>query len=123
MSPAASALRLGVPFTNHTDANVVPPDHLMAVWTAVNRISRSGVVVGPAQRIPVQAALAAVTINAARQYFEEDRKGSITVGKLADLVILDRNPLTVDPIAIKDIRVQATYKAGKAIWQAASGGK
>jgi predicted amidohydrolase YtcJ len=118
MSPAASALRLGIPFTNHTDANVVPPDHLMAIWTAVNRVSRSGAVVGPAQRIPVHAALAAVTINAAQQYFEETQKGSITVGKLADLIVLDRNPLDVDPAVIKDIRVQATYKAGKLIWRA-----
>ncbi|MBP7828804.1 MAG: amidohydrolase [Kiritimatiellae bacterium] len=118
MSPCAYALKKGLRFTNHTDASVVPPSHLMAMWTAVNRLSRSGVVVGPDERISALDALKAVTINAARQYFEEKEKGSLEVGKLADLVILDRNPLKVDPLDIKDIRVLETIKEGRTIYRA-----
>jgi predicted amidohydrolase YtcJ len=85
----------------------------------VNRVSRSGVVVGPDERISALDALRAVTLDAAFQYFEEKRKGSIEVGKLADLVILDQNPLTVEPMAIKDIRVLETIKEGKTVWKSA----
>lgn len=118
MSPAASALKKGIAFTNHTDAGVTPPDHLMAMWTAVNRLSRSGVVVGPDERISAMAALKSVTINAARQYFEEESKGTISVGKRADLVVLDRNPLKVAPTAIRDIKVAHTLKDGRVIYSA-----
>jgi predicted amidohydrolase YtcJ len=118
MSPAAYALKKGLRFTNHTDANVVPPNHLTAMWTAVNRVSRSGIIVGPDERISPLEALKAVTLNAAHQYFEESFKGSIEVGKLADLVILDKNPLKIDPMAIKDIRVIQTIKDGQTIYAA-----
>jgi predicted amidohydrolase YtcJ len=77
------------------------------------------VVVGAEQRISPLAALKAVTIDAAYAYFEEDRKGSIAPGKFADLVILSDNPLTVDPMAIRDIRVLETIKEGRTIYAAA----
>ena len=113
-----AAIDKGLRPTNHTDFVVAPLDQMFVVWTAVNRISRGGVVIGPDQRVTPLEALQAITIHAARQYSEEDSKGSITVGKLADLVILDGNPLTVDPMAIKDIRVVETIKEGKSIYQA-----
>ncbi len=69
---------------------------LHAVWTAVNRVTRSGAVIGADQRIGVYDALKGVTINAAYEYFEENEKGSIKPGKRADLVILSDNPLKVD---------------------------
>ena len=118
MSPTGYALSKGVRFTIHTDAPVLPPNHLTAIWTAVNRVSRSGVVVGPDERISVIEALKAVTINAAYQYKEESQKGSISPGKVADLIILDHNPLTVDPMTIKDIRVTQTFKDGRSIYSA-----
>ena len=118
MSPAAYALKKGVRFSNHTDANVIPPNHLVVIWSAVNRVSRSGVVVGPDERVSPLEAVKAVTINAAYQYFEEASKGSIEVGKRADLVILDRNPLTVDPVTIRDIQVVQTFKDGRVIYSA-----
>ena len=118
MSPCAYALKKGIRFTNHTDASVVPPSHLMAMWTAVNRLSRSNVVVGPDERISPMDALKAVTINAAYQYFEERSKGSLEEGKLADLVMLDRNPLKVAPLTIKDIKVVETIKEGRTIYSA-----
>jgi predicted amidohydrolase YtcJ len=118
MSPARYAGSKGIAYTNHTDAAVTPPSHILAMWTAVNRVSRSGVVVGPNERISPLEALKAVTINAARQYFEEASKGSIEVGKRADLVVLDRNPLTVDPMSIREIKVENTLKDGRVIYSA-----
>lgn len=117
MSPAGYALSKGMRFTIHTDAPVLPPNHLTAIWTAVNRVSRSGVVVGPDERIPVMEAIKAVTLNAAYQYGEQAQKGSITPGKLADLIILDRDPLKVAPMDIKDIKVVETLKEGRTIYR------
>ncbi|MFM7280469.1 MAG: amidohydrolase [Planctomycetia bacterium] len=116
MSPANTARKLGIPFTNHSDASVVPPNHLDVIWTAVNRLSRSGVVVGPDERIPVYSALQAVTIHAARQYFEEDQKGTLASGKRADLVVLSADPLAMDPLQIRTIRVLETIKDGATIY-------
>ena len=119
MSPAASAARKGMRFGNHSDAPVVPPNCMDLMWTAVNRLSRSGVVVGADQRLTPLQALKAMTLDPAYQYFEEKRKGSIEVGKLADLVILDKNPLKVPPMAIRDIRVLETIKEGRTIYRKA----
>lgn len=114
MSPAGDALRCGIPFTLHNDTYVTPIDPLLLVWAAVNRVSSQGRDLGRAEQgIPVMEALKAVTINAAYQGFEEDRKGSIAQGKMADLVILDRDPRAVDPMQIRDIQVTATLVAGK----------
>jgi predicted amidohydrolase YtcJ len=118
ISPMRAAIDLGLNPTNHTDFNVAPIDQMLVVWSAVTRQSRSGDVIGPDQRVTVLEALKAITINAAYQYFEEADKGSITVGKLADLVILDGNPLVVDSDLIKDIRVLETIKAGKVVYSA-----
>jgi hypothetical protein len=117
MSPTGYALSKGMKFTIHTDAPVLHPNHLTAIWTAVNRVSRSGVVVGPNERISVMEAIKAVTINAAYQYGEQAQKGSITPGKLADLIILDQDPLKVAPMAIKDIKVVETIKEGQTIFK------
>ena len=114
MSPAGSALRCGIPFTLHNDTYVTPIAPLGLVWAAVNRTSSGGLDLGRMEQgIPVLEALKAVTIHAARQGFEEERKGSIAKGKMADLVALDKNPCDVDPMEIRDIRVTATLVAGK----------
>jgi hypothetical protein len=113
-----AAIDKGIRPTNHTDFVVAPLDPMFVIWTAVNRISRGGVVIGPDQRVTALEALKAITINAAYQYGEEASKGSLEPGKLADLVILDGNPLSVDPLAIKDIRVVETIKEGKTIFPA-----
>lgn len=115
VSPTRSALENGVIFTFHQDAPVIEPDMLETVWCAANRITRDGVhLVG--EEISVLDALRAVTVNAAYQYFEEDKKGSIEVGKAADFVVLDKNPLTVPKETIRDINVLATYKYGERIY-------
>ena len=113
-----TAIDRGLRPTNHTDFVVAPLDQMFVLWSAVNRISRSGAVIGRDQRISPMDALKAITINAAYQYAEEKSKGPLEPGKLADLVILDRNPLTVDPMTIKDIRVVETIKEGKTIYKA-----
>jgi len=116
ISPVRDAIDQGLRITNHTDFVVAPLDQLFMMWTAVNRISRAGAEIGPGQRITPLEALKAQTINVAYQYGEQDSKGSLEVGKLADLVILDKNPLKVDPMAIKDVKVVETIKEGKTIY-------
>jgi predicted amidohydrolase YtcJ len=109
---------LGMKFTDGADSPIVPPSILDLVWTAVNRISRSAVVVGPDERVSPYVALKSVTDYAAFQHFEERSKGTLEAGKMADLVILEKNPLTVDPMTIKDIKVIETIKGGKSIYKA-----
>lgn len=116
ISCTASALQNGITFTFHQDTPVILPDMLESVWTAVNRITKNGRVLGEQQRISVLEALKAVTINAAYQYFEEDKKGTLESGKLADLVILSENPLKTDPMKLRDIQVMETIKEGHTIY-------
>ena len=118
ISPVRSALDRGLVYNFHTDAPVTQPKMLHTVWTAVNRMTRSGAEIGPEQCIGVYDALKGITINAAYAYFEEDSKGSIKEGKRADLVILDKNPLKVDKMAIRDINVLETIKDGVTIYKA-----
>ncbi len=116
VSPTQSALKNGVVFTFHQDAPVIEPDMLETVWCASNRVTRDGVrLVG--EEISVLDALRAVTVNAAYQYFDEDKKGSIEVGKVADFVVLNKNPLEVPKETIRDIKVLATYKYGEKIYE------
>jgi hypothetical protein len=116
ISPQASAWALGLRPTAHNDSPVVPPDMMRLVWSSVNRRTQSGDILGPAERIPVYRALQQVTINAAWQIGEDADKGSIAAGKRADLVVLDTNPLTVDPAALHAIKVVATIKDGKPVY-------
>ena len=97
ISPTRSALARGLPFTIHNDAPVVPPDAIRLLWATVNRLSRSGDVIGPDQRIGAEDALRALTANGAYQYFEEKTKGSLSVGKQADLVVLSADPRRARP--------------------------
>jgi len=118
ISPMADALARNLRPTNHTDYVVVPLDQMFMMWSAVNRISRTGEVIGQDQKVTTMEALRAMTINVAHQYGEAALKGSLEVGKLADLVILDQNPLKVDPLTIKDIKILETIKEGTTVYQA-----
>lgn len=117
ISPAGTTVREKLLFTFHQDTPVIAPNMLETVWCAVNRVTQSGVSLGAEEAVSVYDALKAVTINAAYQYFEEESKGSIAEGKRADLIILDRNPLTVDPGDIKDIQMLETIKDGETVWK------
>lgn len=114
-------LRSGLPFTYSHDAPVSPvPSILALVDAGVNRLSGSGQVVGPEETIPPYHALRAVTAMAAYQLKEETSKGTLEVGKLADLVILEKNPLKVETTTIKDIAVLETIKEGKTVYMKAA---
>ena len=104
--------------TIHTDSPVVLPHATRTIWSAVNRRTRSGFVLGQDQCLTPLEALKALTIWSAYQHFEEEQKGSIEVGKLADFAILSDNPLTVDPTTIRDIEVLETIKEGKTVYKA-----
>jgi predicted amidohydrolase YtcJ len=117
MSPAASAVAKGLVYTLHADTPVVPMEPMRIVWAAVNRLSSGGRVIGEAQRISVVEALKGITTYAAYQAFEEEDKGTIEVGKLADLVILDRNPLTVDSLDLDYLHVTRTMVGGRTVYQ------
>lgn len=118
ISPMRDSIDAGLRPTNHTDFVVAPLDQMFMLWSAVNRISRSGAEIGPGQRVTPLEGLKAMTIWAAEQYGEQAAKGSIEPGKLADLVVLDKNPLKVDALAIKDIKVLQAIKEGQTIYRA-----
>lgn len=118
ISPCKAALDKDIPFALHNDTPVTPISPLMDVYSAVNRLTSSGFLLGADQRITVTDALRAVTINAARMYFMDDKVGSLEKGKLADLTILDKNPVEVAPEAIKDIRVLETIVGGETVYKA-----
>ncbi len=118
ISPFRSARAAGLIPSNHSDYSVTPLDTRFMLWTSMARVSPTGVVSGADERLNAYEALQALTTGPAWQVFEEGRKGRIKPGLLADFVILDRNPLTTPVGAIKDIRVLATIKEGKTVWQA-----
>ena len=115
ISPLASAFKRGIRATNHTDATVTPTDPMFLLWTSVNRVTRDGRVLGEAERVTPYQGLQALTVNGAYEYFEEASKGTLEVGKRADFVVLDKNPIKVAPMTLKDIRVVETIKDGKRV--------
>jgi predicted amidohydrolase YtcJ len=117
IDPARSALDRGMKITLHHDAPVAGINILNVVSSAVNRRTTSGKLLGPEQSITPYEAFTAVTKDAAWQYFEEDRKGTLEIGKLADLVVLSDNPFTIDPMKISSIRVVETIKEGKTVFR------
>lgn len=116
ISPAGDAVKYGMKFTFHQDTPVVPPDMMRTVSCAVNRVSKTGQSIGIDQQIPVLEALKAVTVYGAYQYHEEKEKGTITPGKKADFVILDRNPLETDKEKLAEIQVLQTIKEDQTIY-------
>lgn len=119
ISPLKAALDKGITFALHNDTPVTPISPLMDVFSAVNRLTSSGKVLGPDQRISVMEALRGVTINGAFMQRLEDKIGSLEKGKLADLVILDKDPTAIPPETIKDIKVEETIVGGKTVYRRA----
>lgn len=117
ISPARSALEFGLKYNFHQDCPVLPPDMMQTVWCVVNRVTRKGVKLGEEQCIGVFDALKGITINAAYAYHEEHRKGTIEEGKLADLIILEKNPLKAEKMELKDIAVLETIKEGETLYK------
>ena len=116
ISPMRSILNTGLHATSHTDAPVALPNLMQVVWATVNRTSRSGTVIGPDERVTPYQAMKMVTLWGAEQFGEQATKGSIKEGKLADLVVLSDNPITMDPAEINQVQVLETIKEGKTVW-------
>ena len=118
ISPMRDVIDAGLHPSNHTDFVVAPLDQMMMLHSAVNRVSRKGAVIGKGQQVTPFEGLKAMTIWVAEQYGEQDTKGTLASGKLADLVILDKDPTRVDPLELKNIRVLETIKEGVTIYPA-----
>jgi len=111
--PLGSAFAAGHRASIHTDNPATPVDPFRVISTAVTRKTKNtGNILGPAERVTVNDALKAVTINAAWQLFEDNQRGSITIGKAADFVLLSHNPLRVQIENLKDISVLCTWIDG-----------
>lgn len=119
VSPTGWLKSRGMMFGTHHDAPVAFPNSMRVLDATVTRRTRSGDILGPSQRVDVLTALKAMTIWPAWQHFEEDRKGSIELGKLADFVILSEDPTAVDPEELDQIEVLVTIKNDAVIYQRA----
>ncbi|MCB1405204.1 MAG: amidohydrolase [Rhodobacteraceae bacterium] len=119
MNACRTALREGVPMTIHSDAPVTPLAPLFTAWAAVNRLTASGRVQGDSEKISVAEALHAVTMGAAITMKMDHQIGSIEVGKRADFAVLEEDPRTVNPMALKDVKVWGTVQGGR-IFEAAT---
>jgi predicted amidohydrolase YtcJ len=113
MNACATALREGVPLAIHSDAPITPLGPLFTAWCAVNRLTASGHVLGAAERITVPQALQAITLGAAYSLGLDGEIGSIECGKRADFCVLEDDPTTVAPQALKDVRVWGTVQGGR----------
>lgn len=118
ISPAKSALNRDLIFTFHQDTPVLMPDMFRTIWCSVNRITLNGVTIGEDEKISVLDAIKAVTINAAKQYFEDDKKGSLEKGKFADMIIIDKNPFEINPLDLYKIKILETIKSGEVLYKA-----
>jgi predicted amidohydrolase YtcJ len=110
-----SFLDYGIPVAPASDHSPGPYEPLMAIQSMVTRKDFAGRVWGPSQRVTVDDALKICTVNGAYASFEEDEKGSISAGKLADFVVLAEDPHDVDPDRIKEIQVVRTVVGGKTV--------
>jgi len=117
ISPTKWLLDAKMPFSSHHDAPVANPDMMRVLSATVNRTTRSGQVLGPDQRVEPVVGLKSISLWAAMQYGEGKSKGSIEVGKLADLVVLSDNPTTMDRTKIAEVKVLKTIKEGKTIYE------
>ncbi|MEM8731194.1 MAG: amidohydrolase [Pseudomonadota bacterium] len=121
ISPTGWIHTRGMRFGTHHDAPVALPDSMRILASTVTRRTRSGDILGPHQRVDVMTALKAMTLWPAWQHFEEADKGSIEVGKLADFVILSKDPTAVDPETLAELDVLATVKEDTVIFEAKEG--
>ena len=112
--PVATYRDAGIPVILSSDQAPIGP--LFTLWEAVNRVRKSGKVFRPEERLTLEEAIRAVTVKSAWAFFEDHVKGSIEAGKYADLVVLGRDILTIDPMEIKDIPVLMTMTGGKFVY-------
>jgi hypothetical protein len=113
-----SFLNDGLIVAGSSDSPIVPDNPLVGIYAAVTRQAESGQQLLPRECISASQALAMYTINAAYASFEEGIKGSLTQGKLADIVLLSDDPTKTPPEQIKEIKVEMTIIGGKVVWEA-----
>jgi predicted amidohydrolase YtcJ len=114
--PAGSAVAAGLRISLHNDPPVTPEEPLRNISVAVTRKAPSGRVLAPEERLTVEQAIRAQTIDAAWQLFSDNEIGSLEVGKYADMVVLSADPRTVPPEDIADLEVRATFLAGRQVY-------
>ncbi|MDK3075578.1 amidohydrolase family protein [Sedimentitalea sp. JM2-8] len=117
ISPTGWLMKRDMMFGSHHDAPVAFPDSMRILDATVTRRTRSGDILGPEHRVDVITGLKALTIWPAWQHFEEDRKGSIEVGKIADFVVLSEDPTAINPETLNTIKISVTIKDGKVIYE------
>lgn len=117
ISPTGWLVERDMMFSSHHDAPVAFPDSMRILDATVTRRSRSGDILGPQHRVDVMTGLKAMTIWPAYQHFEEDRKGSLEPGKLADFAILSADPTAIDPETLDTVQVMETIKEGETIFR------
>ena len=113
MVRSGSVVKRHIPLSFHSDLPMAPSDPLFLAWCAVNRVTTSGRVAAPEQRISIEDALRAVTIEAAYSWQKEHELGSIAPGKIANFTVLEQNPLTVEPMKLKDVPIWGTVFEGR----------
>ncbi|MEH6563924.1 MAG: amidohydrolase [Halopseudomonas sp.] len=118
ISPTGAVYRSGMKFSIHSDAPVTFPNSMRILQSATNRVTRSNLILGPEERLDALTALKAMTIWPAYQHFEENSKGSIEKGKVADLVVLSHNPVTLQREQLLGVKVLETIKGGTTVYQA-----
>lgn len=116
MHPNRSAIELGIPVAGSSDSPVSAADPLLRIQSMVTRKTAEGKVYGPEQKVTVEQAIRIWTLGGAYASFEDDIKGSIETGKLADFIILSDDPTKVSPDTIKDVRVEKTIIGGKVVF-------
>jgi predicted amidohydrolase YtcJ len=114
--PCGSAVKTGMRISLHNDPPVTPEEPLRNISVAVTRTAPSGRVLAPGERLTVEQAIRAQTVDAAWQLFADDVVGSLEVGKYADMVVLSADPRTVPPEKIADLEVRATFLAGRQVY-------
>ncbi|MFO1477341.1 MAG: amidohydrolase [Verrucomicrobiota bacterium] len=113
MVRSASVVKRHIPLSFHSDLPMAPSDPLFLAWCAVNRVTPSGRVAAPEQRISIEDALRGITIEAAWSWQKENELGSIAPGKIANFTVLEQDPMTVDPMKLKDIPIWGTVFEGR----------
>jgi len=113
MNACRTALDSGIPLAIHSDAPVTPLSPLFTAWCAVNRLTHSGRTQGEHEKISIAEAIHAITLGAAYTLNMDDEIGSIECGKHADFAVLEDDPTTVEPLALKDVKVWGTVQAGR----------
>jgi predicted amidohydrolase YtcJ len=115
--PTKTAQDMGILYALHSDAPVSGYDAMLRLASAVNRETKDGQIIGANQRISPEDAIYAYTYAGAYTTFEENRKGRIIPGQMADMIVVDNDPTTISPEKIYGIKVLMTMVGGKIAYE------